>query len=775
MIEPGDHLGRYVVTECLGEGGMGVVYRASDPRLERDVALKVLKRGPAASGATDRLRAEARALSRLIHPNIATLFDLDRDGGSEFLVMEFVPGQTLARLLEDGPLPEARACAIAIEVAEGLAAAHELGLVHRDLKPGNVIVTPRGRCKVLDFGLARLEDDTVDSTMRTRSEESAGLAGTIPYLAPEQVRTGQADARSDLWALGVLLFEMTGGTRPFAAENPAALLYAIAHEPAPSLAALRPELSPRFVALVERLLEKDPARRLPDAPAALRALRALGSPHDAGDPADGGAAGALADAAGSPPSRPAAGGPSGAGPAIRSLVVLPLANRSGDPAQEFFADGMTDALITDLAQISALRVISRTSAMRFKSSDRPLPHIARELRVDAVVEGSALLSGGRVRLTAQLVEAAGDRTLWARSYERDLTDVITLQRELASAIAGEIRVRVTPAEGARLGPKGPVNPSAHVAYLRGRYLWNRWSRESFLESITCYEEALRADPGYALALAGLADSYATLGNTNALPPGEAYPRARAAAEAGLALDDSIAELHASLGYVQRFHDWDWPRAERSFQRALAINPGYATGRRWYSQFLSGLGRHAEANFEGERALEQDPLSLIIHTAVGDVLFYGRRFDEAAGYYRRCIEMDPSFGPGHTDLARTLEHQGRCDEALEEFLRGTGQAPGQAYRPSTGLAIMLVRTGRRDEGLAMLERLAGGGSTDYVPPFGVASAYAVAGQPARALDWLERGFAERDGAMVWLAVHPRLDRLRGEVRFRRLLAAMRLDA
>jgi serine/threonine-protein kinase len=762
--EPGERLGRFRLVERLGEGGMGVVYRATDPRLERDVALKVLKPGPAGAGSVrDRLRTEARTLSRLIHPNIATLFDLDRDGEREFLVLEFVPGQTLDRLLLDGPLPEARCRAIGIEIAEALAAAHELGLVHLDLKPGNVIVTPRGRCKVLDFGLARLEEGDVDSRDPTRSEQAGSLAGTLPYLAPEQVRGAAPDARTDLWALGVVLHEMACGVRPFAGANPAALLYAIVHEPPPSLAARRPELSPRFVALVERLLEKDPARRWSDAPALIRALRAV----EAG--AAGEAPATVASGAAGGPAAP--GGPSG----FRSLVVLPLINRSGDPSQEFFADGMTDALIADLAQISALRVISRTSAMRFKASDRPLPAIARELRVDAAVEGSVLLAGGRVRLTLQLVDAAGDRALWAESYERDLTDVLTLQRELANAIAGEIRVRVTPAEDARLRPKGPVNASAHVAYLRGRYLWNRWNRESFLESIRCYEEALQADPGYALACAGLADSYGTLGNTNALPPSEAYPRARAAAERGLALDDSIAELHASLGYVQRFHDWDWPRAERSFQRALALNPGYATGRRWYAQFLSGLGRHAEALAEGERALEQDPLSLIIHTAVGDVLFYGRRYEESLGYYRRCIEMDPTFGPGHTDLARSLEHLGRPAEALEEFLAGTGQARGGPTTPSPGLATMLIRAGRRDEGLAMLETLGRSATGGYVPPFGVASAHAVAGQGARALDWLERGFAERDGAMVWLAVHPRLDGLRGEARFRRLLAGMRLDA
>jgi len=481
------------------------------------------------------------------------------------------------------------------------------------------------------------------------------------------------------------------------------------------------------------------------------------------------------------PGLPAAGrsadrqGPEPGGAArIRSLAVLPLANRSGDAGQEFFVDGLTDALIADLAQIGALRVISRTSAMRFKGSDKPLPEIARELRVDGVVEGSALLAGGRVRVTVQLIEAASDRSLWARSYERELTDILSLQSEVARAIADEIRVQVTPEEQDRLKPKGPVNPEAHVAYLQGRYLWNRWNTESFKASLVRYREALDADPGYALACAGLADSYATLGNTNALPPAEAYTQARAAAERGLALDDSLAELHASLAYVHRFHDWDWARAEREFLRALELNPGYATGRRWYAQFLSGLGRHAEAIAEAERALEQDPLSLVIHTAVGDVLFYARRFERAVPYYRRCIELDPAFGPGHTDLARVLEHMGRHEEAIAEFLVGTRQPPdGRA--PSTGLATLLAGAGRRDEALGMLDVLRDRAAREYVSPYGIASAYALAGETARALDWLEQAYAQRDGTLVWIKVHPRMDSLRAEPRFHELLGRMHLDS
>jgi len=766
VLRPGSVLGRYHIVERLGEGGMGSVYRASDPRLERDVALKVLHEDPDPGRGIDRrrqLRLEARALSRLMHPNIATLFDLDTHDGVDFLVLEYVPGHTLAHLLESGPLPEARARAIALEVSEALEAAHEHGVVHRDLKPGNIILNPRGRAKVLDFGLARFQGSSTAtmSTLKT-ADPVERFAGTMPYMAPEQIRGERTDARTDVWALGVIMHEMCAGARPFAGTDYSQLLYRIVHEAAPALRTLRPGVSPAYAAIVARCLEKDPARRFADAASLRRALR--------GDDS----AGALAvpeimDAA------PASAEPvSGGAIRIRSLAVLPLANRSGDPAQEFFVDGMTDALIADLAQIAALRVISRTSAMRFKGSDKPLPEIARDLHVDGIVEGSALLAGGRVRITVTLIEAATDRSLWAKSYERELTDILTLQSEVARAIAEEVRVQVTPEERTRLEPKGPVNPAAHVAYLQGRYLWNRWNTESFRLSLERYREAIEADPGYALAWAGLADSYATLGNTNAMAPAEAYVKAREAAERGLALDPSLAELHASLAYVHRFHDWDWARAERGFLRALELNPGYATGRRWYAQFLSGLGRHGEAIAEAERALELDPLSLVIHTAVGDVLFYARRYERAVSYYRRCVELDATFGPGHTDMARALEHLGRHEEAIAEFLLGVGHTPGAGMPASTGLATLLAAAGRREEAGAMIAALIERSQAAYVSPYGIASAYAVAGENAKALDWLERAYEQRDGTLVWIKVHPRMDGLRAEPRFRELLSKMKLD-
>src|SRR6202790_2791480 len=527
----GQTLRRYRIVGCLGEGGMGVVFRAEDPRLEREVALKILKQDALYDEDSKRkFRLEARALSRLLHPNIATLFDFDSDRGIDFLVLEFVPGESLARMLANGPLPEPRARAIALDVTEGLQAAHEKGIVHRDLKPGNVVITPRGRAKVLDFGLARVMPGAANLTQSATVSVPSALVGTVPYMSPEQVRDGRVDASSDLYALGALLFEMTTGKRPFGGEDLLSLLYQIVHEPAPLLRIVRPGLSAELEAVVARCLEKAPLRRFSDAAALLRALRGESSDDGRGLPTR-----TTFSAGDTPESVPGTG--------IRSLVVLPFENRSGDPAQEFFADGMTDALIADLAQIAALRVISRTSAMRFKGTHPALSQIARELNVDGVVEGSVLRVGDRVRITVQLVDVASDRSLWAKSYDRSLSDILALQSEVAHAIADEIRIQVTPEERARLRAKGAANPAAHVPYLQGLFLWNRFTAESVKEAILRYEEALAFDPSYAVAYAGLADSYIMLANHHILPPREGYSLGRKAAERGLALDDSLGELH----------------------------------------------------------------------------------------------------------------------------------------------------------------------------------------------------------------------------------------
>jgi serine/threonine protein kinase len=424
----GQTLGRYRIVQRLGEGGAGVVYLAEDPRLERNVALKILREDALRDeAARTRFRGEARVLARLLHPNVATLFDLDAADGRDFLVMEYVGGETLASLLAEGPLPERRARVIGIEIAQALAAAHEQGIVHRDLKPSNVLLTPRGHAKVLDFGLAHIIAPGDVSTTRSGST-GASLIGTIPYMAPEQIRADHVDARTDLYALGTLLFEMTAGSRPFPEAELVRLMYRIVNDAAPTLRSVKPGVSEELERLVARCLEKAPDRRYATAEAVIRALRGEDSENRARVDATARAA------------PPAATADARAGGRIRALAVLPFENRSGDPEQEFFADGMTDALITDLAQIGALRVISRTSAMRFKGTRSSLPQIARELNVDAVVEGSALRAGNQVRISVQLVDAASDSSLWAKSYDRDLADVLSLQREVTRAIAEEIRI-----------------------------------------------------------------------------------------------------------------------------------------------------------------------------------------------------------------------------------------------------------------------------------------------------------------------------------------------
>jgi serine/threonine-protein kinase len=755
-LTPGFRLGPYEILSLLGAGGMGEVYQARDRKLDRFVAIKILPESVAADpGRLGRFEREAKSIAALSHPNILAIHDFGTHKGISYAVMELLEGETLREKLDAGPIHPKQAVDYALQITRGLSAAHEKGIVHRDLKPENLFVGKDGHLKILDFGLAKREAP-VGAGEESGAETASGhtkagtILGTAGYMSPEQVRGHSADRRSDIFSFGAVLYEMLTGRRAFRRDTAIETMNAVLKEEPPGLAGSAPGVLLALERVVRHCLEKNPAERFQSARDIAFAL---------GEASASSAAGAAE---------------SGSGRSIRSLVVLPFENRSGDPAQEFFSDGMTDALIADLAQIGALRVISRTSAMRFKGTHPSLSQLARELGVDAVVEGSALRVGDRVRITVQLVDVASDRSLWAKSYERGLSDILGLQSEVARAIADEIRIQVTPEEQARLRSKGSVNPAAHVAYLQGLFLWNRFTGESVTEAILRFEEAIAFDPNYAVAYAGLADSYIMLANHHMLPPREGYSLARNAAGRGLALDDSLAELHTSLGWIHRLFDWDWPATERECLRTIELNPGYAFGRGRYALFLSGMGRHEEAIAEARRALELDPLNLLIHTVVGDTLFYARLFDRSVASYRKCLELDATFGAAHTDLARSLEHVGRTDEAVEEFLRGVPSPDGRP-RPSTGLAILYARAGRQDDARATMEEVLALEQKQFVSPYGIASYYAVTGDNHRALDWLERAYAERDGTLVWLKVHPRLDGLRAESRFRDLLARMRLDS
>jgi TolB-like protein len=593
-LAAGDRLGPYEILAHVGEGGMGVVYRARDPRLDRQVAIKVLP--PASAGdrdARERLRREALAVASLDHPYVCKIFEIGEHEQALFLAMEFIIGDTLQRRLRQGRMALADALHVAGEMAEGLQEAHARGILHRDLKPANVMLTLQGHVKVMDFGLAKRIASPSSSDEATRARDEGGLTasgtivGTVDYMSPEQVKGLPLDARSDVFSFGVMLAEMTTGRHPFRKPTTMETLAAVLHEPPD----LRAGLPPKVTTLLGRLLAKDPGDR---EASMLRVRAELAAASGGPAPADRtktwrrltwAAVGVVVGLAAvyvivrSIGSHPSSRGPDAAVTprVIRSLAVLPLDNYSGDPGQDFFAEGLTDELTTDLATIGQLNVISRGSAMQFAGAHRPpTPAIAKILNVDAVVEGSVLRVGDRVRITAQLIDARADRHLWAQSFERSSRDVLALEDELASAIAQEIHVQLTPAEHTRLTTASSVDPDAHDAYLKGRYFFARPSDENLKKAIANFEAAIRLSPRFAPAFSGLSDTYLWAAfNEGVLTAAEARPKAKAAAEQAIALDDSSAEAHASLASFKLFYEYDWAGCEREFRRAFALNPNYA--------------------------------------------------------------------------------------------------------------------------------------------------------------------------------------------------------
>lgn len=747
-------LSHYRIVERIGAGGMGVVHRARDERLGRDVALKVLPAGSLDDeAARERFHREALALSRLNHPHIATIYDLDRHEDVDFLVMEYIPGRTVAQRVAEGALPESEAASIACQIAEALEEAHEQGIVHSDLTSGNVIVTPKGWAKVLDFGLATLRGPALQSAETSAYSAESLVAGTLPYMAPEQLLHGQADARSDLYSLGVVLFEMTTGKLPFQETLAPALIEAICHRPAELPSSVSPGLSPLTDRIVTRLLQKEPERRYQTAAELNRDLTRLCSMGPA-------------SFAREEKDRTERRGPIGA-PRIDSIAVLPLENLSGDPEQDYFADGMTEALIAGLAKIRALRVISRTSVMRYKGTRAALSEIARALDVSAIVEGSVLRSGNRVRITALLVDTANDRHLWAETYERDLGDILALQSEVARAIAAEVQVTLTPQEEARLAGRGTVDPDAYHAYLKGRYYWEKRTGEGLEKARHFFQEAIDRDPAYAPAYAGLADYYITLGNFNLADSAQVYPKAKAAALRGLEIDPASAEAYTSLATVKGSFEWDRVGAEQAYRRAIALDPNYANAHHWFADHLVSLARFDEAMHEIATAQSLDPLSLVMSTDRGGYLFYAGRYEEAIADLRTTLDLDPEFAPTYRQMGGVYEQMGKYDEAIAAFDKAR-ELSGNATYSLTGLAHTYALAGRHEESRRMLAELETMEGRKYVSSYSLAAVYVALGETDRAFQLLDRAVAAHDRALIWLKVAPRFNGLRSDPRFHDLL-------
>jgi eukaryotic-like serine/threonine-protein kinase len=782
----GQTISHYRVLEKLGGGGMGVVYKAEDTRLGRQVALKFLPDEPSKDHhSVERFQREARAASALNHPHICTIYDIGEHDGQQFIVMELLEGQTLKHRIGGKPMPTDQVLRLGLQVVEALVAAHAKGIIHRDIKPANIFIGEQGQAKVLDFGLAKLVSMSGDATLTQSLTEPQAVMGTLPYMAPEQLRGESADPRADIYALGAVLYEMATGLRPFREELATQLIDNILHKaPAPP-GRLNPDLLPRLEDIILKCLEKDPQNRYQSAKEVAVDLRRLAAPSAtavAVIPAprpkissrraalSGGAAvvvllvGLFALNVGGWRARLLGRGVS---PRIESLAVLPLENFSHDPDQEYFADGMTEALITDLSKISALRVISRTSVMQYKGVKKPLPLIAKELNVDAVVEGSVQRSGDHVRITAELIGAQTDTHLWAESYDRDLRDILALQDDVARAIANQIKVKLTPQEQVRLASARPVNPEAHEAYLKGRYYWNKRNEEGLHRAIEYFSEAAEKDRNYALAHAGLADSYGVLGEYGLLPAKEAYAKVREATTRALELDDTLAEAHNALATVKWDYDWDWPGAEREFRRAIELNPGYATAHMWYSELLSELGRHEEALAEIKRAQQLDPLSLIINSVSGLRLLSAGRDDLAIEQLQKTLEIDPNFARAHFFLGQAYMRKGAFAEAIAEFHRATTLSPNITQYKG-GLGYAYARAGKSAEAHKLLSELKEHSKRRYVSWSDLAAIYAGLGEKDQAFACLENAYEQRETRVVKVNVVPFFDPLRSDPRFADLL-------
>jgi serine/threonine protein kinase/tetratricopeptide (TPR) repeat protein len=709
----GETLSHYRIIEKLGGGGMGVVYKAEDTRLGRYVALKFLPAGaPSDSSAMERFKREARAASALNHPHICTVHDIGERDRRQFIVMELLEGKTLKYHIAGRAVETGEIARLGVQIAEALEAAHAKGIVHRDIKPANIFVTARDRVKVLDFGLAKLlQPSSADTTMED-SLQTRGPVGTLPYMAPEQVLGRAVDERADIYGLGMVLYEMAAGRRPFREDLASHLTDDILHKAPEGPGKFRPGIKARLDEIVLKCLEKDPSKRYRSAQEVCAALEEFATAT---------ASGGLAPARDRRVSRALAAlvvagvlitgaifvaakgrwrtwlGKGSTSPRIESLAVLPLANLTGDTQQDFFVDGMTDELTTDLAQIAALRVTSRTSAIQAKESKRSLPDLARVLSVDAVVEGSVARTGDRVRVTAQLIEAKTDRHLWAKSYERDSHDMMALQDELASDIAREIRVTITPAEQERLVATHSADPVAYGDYLRGRYFWNRRTEDDLHKAKDYFEQAIAKDPSYAPPYSGLADTYFYLGYAwGHLPPKEALPLSQAAAKKAIELDENGAEGHASLGMTRMAYDWDFRTAEDELKRAITLNPSYAHAHHIYSILLGILNRNDEALAEIRKAVDADPLSVPVRNILASRLVVSGRCEEAIAEDKKTIELNPTavhVGYVHDRQAECYKQKGMDKEAFEEEM-ASRIAKGTSAQEIEGYRKLYAKSGRK---------------------------------------------------------------------------------
>jgi TolB-like protein/Tfp pilus assembly protein PilF/tRNA A-37 threonylcarbamoyl transferase component Bud32 len=738
----GVQIGPYQILSLLGAGGMGEVYKARDSRLQRIIALKTLPAEKVADA--DRKRRfllEAQAASRLNHPNIVTIYDIFEEQGVCFIAMEYVAGTTLD-LANNGGLPLKDTMKYAAEIADALAAAHSAGVIHRDLKPANIIITEDGRVKLLDFGLAKLIEPMVPAaSTATVSTISSAIVGTAAYMSPEQAEGREIDARSDIFSFGLVLYEMLCGQRPFRGDSWISTLAAIVHDEPRPLRDIKADIPLSVEQCVARCLRKDPAQRFQTM---LEAKETLTEVH----------------------SRPAISSVVGQEEA-QSIAVLPFVNLSADKENEYFGDGLADEIINAVTKVPELRVIARTSAFAFRDKDQDLRTIGHRLGVGTILQGSVRRAGNRIRVTAQLIRVADESHLWSERYDREMTDIFAIQDDISQAIADALKVRF-------VGPQRRTrNIAAYQSYLKGLYFYQRYNRESLAKARDSFEQALAVDPDYAPAHAGLAVFYYGLGALGIKPMTETAPLAKSAAQRALAIDPALAEAHSVLGLVNGSVEYDWKPAECHFQAAMAVEPVPPLVRvRYALYFLTPQRRFEEAIAQYQRALETDPLSMMVHFGLAFAHYCERRYDEAIEHAARAVDLYPDYWLVHFGMGLALSQNGSLQQSIASFEATLRLSP--FFTLATGfLAAAHVRCGNLSYAEKLMEGVMERRSKQYVSPACFALYHAALGQADGMFEFLQTALSERDPYLTRMDAEPYFDPFRSDPRYRDILNRMNL--
>ena len=754
----GTQLGHYRVLRQLGSGGMADVYVAHDTRLDRQVALKLPRLE--FSGSVDRLalfQREARAAAALNHPNIVHLYSVEEADDLIFITMELIHGRSLRELLSDGaPLALPRTLGVASQIAEGLAAAHAAGVVHRDLKPGNVMITNDDRAKILDFGVAKFfrPDSRWDPEAVTMSNElssSGTTLGTVGYMSPEQALGKTLDARTDLFSLGVILFEMATGRAPFTGDTPAAVFNQLLNRRAPSPVQVNPLLPAPLATITDKALEKDPARRYRSANDFLEDLRRL----ETDTPARAATAVNLASE----------------GRMASSIVVLPFVDMSPGQDQEYFCHGLTEEIINTLTSVPGLRVISRTSAFAFHGKDLEVTEIGRRLKVGTALEGSVRKAGDRVRVTAQLVDAEDGYQLWSRRYDRDVSDIFAIQDEIAATIVSEFQLTLA---GRSPGKWAAFDVLAHDAYLKGMYARNKWTDASVRQATVDFRDAIARNSGFAPAYAALAEAHVWLySGLGVLPASETVPQARWAVEKALELDPTSSDAHRVRGLIAMNHDWDRSGAENAMRSALQLAPGSAAVHLWNAWRLALLEQqHDQALVELDEAERLDPLDLQLKTLIGYVHFFHHDLDRATAQFEKVLALEPSFAFAHYGLGDACTQREEYDRAFREFNLAI-ELGGRSVNHVAVLGYAFGRSGNRDRAKEHLQELMARTAHSYVSSMWIALVHLGLQDLDRLFLWLDRAFEERDGSLILIAAAAEFDPVREDARFKALLGRMGL--